>query len=53
MKTKELLCQLYETSIKMLKIIEALSIENEMLDTQDYLDFQNSLNYLSLDPDRE
>lgn len=49
----KLLCQLYETSIKMLQIIEKLSIENGMLDTQEYLTFQDSLNALSLDPNRE
>lgn len=52
MKTKELLCQLYETSIKMLYIIENLSIENEMLDTQEYLLWKDTLNILSIDPDR-
>lgn len=52
MKTKELLCQLYETSIKMLYAIENLSIENEMLDTQEYLLWKDTLNTLSIDPDR-
>lgn len=53
MKTKELICQLYETSIKMLRSIENLSIENEMLDTQEYLLWKDTLNSLSLDPDRD
>ena len=52
MKTKEILCQLYETSIKMLYNIEELSIENEMLDTQEYLLWKDTLNSLSIDPDR-
>ncbi len=53
MITKELICQLYETSIKMLRSIENLSIENEMLDTQEYLLWKDTLNSLSLDPDRD
>ena len=53
MKTKELLCQLYETSIKMLQTIEDMSIENEMLDEQEYLLWKDTLNALSLDPDRD
>lgn len=53
MKTKDLICQLYETSIKMLYSIENLSIENKMLDTQEYLLWKDTLNSLSLDPDRE
>ena len=48
---KELLCQLYETSIKLLEIIEKLSAE-EMLDSQEYLQWKDSLNFLSIDPDR-
>lgn len=50
---EELIYQLYETSIKMLNIIDKLSIENNMLDDQHYLCFKDSLNSLSLDPDRE
>ena len=53
MKTKELICQLYETSIKMLYLIDDLSIENKMLDTQEYLLWKDTLNTLSIDPDRE
>ncbi len=52
MKTEELLCQLYETSVKMLRIIENLSIEHKMLDTQEYLLWKDTLNSLSIDPDR-
>lgn len=50
---KELLCQLYETSIKIIEIIDKLSIDNKMLDSQHYLLWKDSLNSLSLDPDRE
>lgn len=53
MRTKELLCQLYETSIKMLQVIDELSILNGLIDTQEYLNFKDSLNKLSIDPDRK
>jgi len=36
----------------MLYAIENLSIENEMLDTQEYLLWKDTLNTLSIDPDR-
>ena len=52
MSNKDLLCQLYETSIKMLYLIDDLSIKNKMLDTQEYLLWKDSLNTLSIDPDR-
>ena len=52
MKNNEILCQLYETSIKMLQIIENLSIENKMLDTQEYISWKDNLNFLSIDQDR-
>lgn len=50
--TNDLICQLYETSIKMLNVIDRLSIENNMIDTQEYLLWKDSMNELSLDPDR-
>ena len=50
MKNKSL-CQLYETSIQMLKIIEDLST-TDMLDEQEYLDWKDELNRLSIDKDR-
>ena len=53
MKTKELICQLYETSIKMIELIDKLSIENDMIDSQHYLCWKDYLNFFSLDPDRE
>jgi hypothetical protein len=36
----------------MLQSIENLSIEHEMLDTQEYLLWKDTLNSISLDPDR-
>lgn len=53
MTNKELLYQLYETSIKMIELIDKLSIENNMIDSQHYLCWKDSLNSLSLDPDRD
>ena len=50
MTNKELLYQLYETSIKMLQIIENLS--TDMLDDQKYLTWKDNLNSLSIDQDR-
>lgn len=52
MKIEELLYQLYETSIKMLQTIENLSIENDMLDNQQYILWKDNLNSLSIDIDR-
>ena len=52
MKTKELLCWLYETSIKMVDAIDKLSIVHNMIDTQEYLNWKDDLNALSIDPDR-
>ena len=49
MKNKTL-CQLYETSIKMLECIEQLS--SDMLDEQEYLNWKDELNRLSIDVDR-
>jgi hypothetical protein len=37
----------------MLYSIDDLSIENKMLDTQEYLLWKDTLNSLSLDPDRD
>ena len=47
------LCQLYETSIKLLQSIEKLSIDNNMLDEQEYIDWKDELNKLSIDVDRQ
>ena len=53
MMNEELLYQLYETSINMIKTIDLISIENKMLDDQHYLCWKDSLNAVSLDPDRD
>ena len=50
---EELICQLYETSIKLLNIIDKLSIENKMINSQHYLCWKDQLNVLSLDPDQD
>lgn len=50
---EELICQLYETSIEMLNIIDKLSIENKMINSQHYLCWKDQLNALSLDPDQD
>lgn len=52
MNDKELIYQLYRNSIEMLKTIDHISIENGMIDTQEYLDWKDDLNTISLDPDR-
>lgn len=52
MKIEKLLYQLYETSIKMLQTIENLSIENNMLDNQQYILWKDNLNLLSIDQNR-
>lgn len=49
----KLLCQLYETNIALLEIARDMTIENDMLDSQEFLDYQDALNKLSLDPDRK
>jgi hypothetical protein len=36
----------------MLQLIEDFSIEYDMLDTQEYLNWKDDLNRISLDPDR-
>lgn len=51
--TNKLIYQLYETSIKMLEIIEKLSLEEDMIDNQEYLDWKDKLNELSIDSDRD
>ncbi len=50
---RNLICQLYETNLRMLEIIRKLTIENDMLDSQEFLNYQDNLNLLSLDPDRK
>ena len=45
--------ELYELVIRMIKTIESLAQEYNLLDSQDYLNFKDTLNSLSLDLDRE
>lgn len=52
MNPKDLFHQLYEANIKEIEAIENLSIEYDMLDEQDYLNWKDTLNKYSLDPDR-
>ena len=52
MNPKKLFEQLYEAVIKEIKAIEDLSIEYDMLDCEEYLNWKDKLNELSLDPDR-
>lgn len=48
----EIFLELYESSIKMIKAIENLSITYNKLDSQEYLLWKDTLNSLSMDPDR-
>ena len=52
MNTK-LFKDLYQANIDEIKAIEQLSIDYNMLDTQEYLLWKDTLNSLSLDPDRD
>ena len=49
---KKLFKDLYQTNIEEIKAIEALSENYNMLDSQEYLDWKDNLNKLSIDPDR-
>lgn len=44
---------LYLGTVLLLEIVRALSIKFKMLDSQLFLDYQDCLNILSLDPDRK
>lgn len=48
----ELFKQLYQANIDEIKAIEQLSIDYNMLDSQEFLEYQDKLNELSLDPNR-
>ena len=48
----ELFLELYDSSIQMIKSIERLSIAYNKLDSQEYLLWKDTLNSLSMDPDR-
>ena len=41
-----------EIIIKNINEIKKFAIDNKLLDTQEFLDFMDELNKLSLDPDR-
>ena len=41
-----------KTILKEIENIEQYAIDNDLLDTQEYLNFQDTLNKFSLDPDR-
>ena len=43
---------LYQANIDEIKAIEQLSIDYNMLDTQEYLSWKDTLNSLSIDSDR-
>lgn len=47
--SKELFKELYEATIQQIEIVKKLSIEYDMLNEDEYLDFQTKLNELSLD----
>ena len=44
---------LYLGTVILLEIVQKLSIKYKMLDSQLFLDYQDCLNILSLDPDRK
>lgn len=48
----DLFYQLYETSVNMIKAIDELSILNGLEDSQEYLNFKDELNSISIDRDR-
>ena len=49
---KKLFKDLYRANIDEIKAIEHLSEIHDMLDTQEYLNWKDTLNKLSLDTDR-
>lgn len=49
---KKIISELYEASIQEIKAIRNLSIEYNMLDDQNFLNWLDELNKLSVDPDR-
>jgi hypothetical protein len=50
---EKLFLDLYKANIDEIKAIEQLSIDCNMLDSQEYLDWKENLNSLSLDSDRK
>lgn len=51
MNPKTLFAELYEATIQQIKAIRRLTIEYDMLNEQEWINFQDELNKLSLDPD--
>lgn len=49
---KKTIYELYEANIQEIKAIRNLSIEYNMLDDQNFLNWLDELNKLSVDPDR-
>lgn len=49
---EKLIYQLYETSIKMLEAIDLLSQNLNLINQQDYLNWKDKLNELSIDPNQ-
>ena len=50
---KEEMYKLYKSNIQNAKMIEMLSVVNGMLDDQEYLNWKDELNKLSIDKDRK
>lgn len=44
----KLLCQLYETGLQLIKVIIDSATESKVIDTQEYLNFLDALNELSV-----
>lgn len=49
---KKLLKELYEATIQQIQAIKNLTIEYDMLNEQEWINFQDKLNELSIDIDR-
>lgn len=49
---KQLLQQLYESSISEIQAIRRLSIEYNMINEQSFIDWLDKLNELSIDPEQ-
>lgn len=52
MNPKSLFKELYEVTIQQIKLVRKLSIEYDMLNEQEWINFQDELNKLSLDPNQ-
>ena len=49
MMKNQLFIELYEATIQQIEIVKKISIEYDMLNEDEYLEFQTRLNELSLD----